>query len=136
MHTLAGNGIRWPSRLRCASKREGAAALGSGSEVTTRHEDLASLALAARHTLTQHDARVLEGLPRINCPTLVLVGERDTPFLQASRVMARRIPGAELVTLADAGHAANLDQPVAFNEAVAAFLARAARLALIFEPTD
>ena len=36
--------------------------------------------------------------------------------------MASKIPGAKLVTLPDAGHAANIDQPEAFNAAVLEFL--------------
>ena len=37
--------------------------------------------------------------------------------------MARKIPGAAKVVIEDAGHAANLHQPAAFNRAVEAFLA-------------
>jgi pimeloyl-ACP methyl ester carboxylesterase len=37
--------------------------------------------------------------------------------------MATKIPGAKLVTIPGAGHAANIDQPAAFNDAVRAFLA-------------
>jgi pimeloyl-ACP methyl ester carboxylesterase len=36
--------------------------------------------------------------------------------------MAAKIPNAELVTIEGAGHAVNLYQPAAFNEAVAVFL--------------
>jgi pimeloyl-ACP methyl ester carboxylesterase len=39
--------------------------------------------------------------------------------------MAAKIPGAEKVILEKAGHAANIDQPEAFNAAVRAFLERA-----------
>jgi pimeloyl-ACP methyl ester carboxylesterase len=38
--------------------------------------------------------------------------------------MAAKIPGAEKVILENAGHAANIDQPAAFNAAVRAFLDR------------
>jgi pimeloyl-ACP methyl ester carboxylesterase len=51
------------------------------------------------------------------------VGENDQPFIGASQYMATKIPGARLVTLSGAGHAANIDQPDAFNEAVRSFLA-------------
>ena len=62
-------------------------------------------------------------LPGITCPTLVVVGEQDsvTPPAEAER-MASAIPNARLVRIADAGHLANLEQPVAFNEALQAFL--------------
>jgi pimeloyl-ACP methyl ester carboxylesterase len=37
--------------------------------------------------------------------------------------MAAKIPGARKIVIPGAGHAANLDQPAAFNRAVADFLA-------------
>jgi pimeloyl-ACP methyl ester carboxylesterase len=37
--------------------------------------------------------------------------------------MAAKIPGARKVVIPAAGHAANIDQPKAFNDAVVAFLA-------------
>ena len=73
--------------------------------------------------LTQRDASVIESLPSIRVPSLVLVGSRDTPFLAATDYMAGKIPGAVKVVIPDAGHAANIDQPRAFNDAVTAFLA-------------
>jgi pimeloyl-ACP methyl ester carboxylesterase len=39
--------------------------------------------------------------------------------------MAGKIPGAKKVVIANAGHAANIDQPEAFNEAVLSFLQQA-----------
>jgi pimeloyl-ACP methyl ester carboxylesterase len=50
------------------------------------------------------------------------VGANDTPFLKASDYMAAKIPGAKLLIIPDAGHAANIDQPEAFNSAVLRFL--------------
>jgi hypothetical protein len=47
--------------------------------------------------------------------------------------MAAKIPGAEMVVLADAGHEANLDQPAAFNRAVLDFLDRLDRSATPIE---
>jgi pimeloyl-ACP methyl ester carboxylesterase len=61
-------------------------------------------------------------LPNIKVPSLVVVGADDTPFLAASDYMAAKIPGAQKVVIAAAGHAANIDQPKAFNEAVISFL--------------
>jgi pimeloyl-ACP methyl ester carboxylesterase len=37
--------------------------------------------------------------------------------------MAAKIPGARKILIPDAGHAANIDQPEAFNAAVRSFLA-------------
>ena len=44
--------------------------------------------------LTQKNARVINSLPDIKVPSIVIVGEKDTPFLSASDYMAAKIPGA------------------------------------------
>src|SRR5256885_1835064 len=69
---------------------------------------VSGLARAARGTLTQRDGAVMASLPQVAVPTLVVVGAEDAPFLAAADAMARRIPGAEKVVLAGAGHAANM----------------------------
>ena len=74
--------------------------------------------------LTQHSARVIESLPGIRVPALVAVGAEDEPFLNPTDYMAAKIPGAEKIVIPNAGHAANIDQPEAFNRAVAEFLER------------
>jgi pimeloyl-ACP methyl ester carboxylesterase len=105
-------------------EREGAAALSSSPEVARATADTTGLARAARGMLTQHNADVIRSLPAIGVPTLVLVGANDSGFLAAADYMAATIPDAEKVVLADAGHAANIDQPAAFNDAVTDFLKR------------
>ena len=75
--------------------------------------------------LAQSDGSVIESLPSIKVPTLVLPGANDVQFLAATDYMAAKIPGAEKAILEGAGHAANIDQPDAFNEAVRGFLDRA-----------
>ena len=87
-----------------------------------RHRSAKGLAHAARGMLAQRDARVMDHLEKVDIPTLVLVGADDEPFLKATDVMAAKIPGATKVTIPDAGHAANIDQPEHFNDAVLAFL--------------
>ena len=72
--------------------------------------------------LTQRDARVIEVLPDIKVPSLVIVGADDTPFLAASDYMAAKIPGASKAVIPAAGHAANIDQPQAFIDALLPFL--------------
>jgi pimeloyl-ACP methyl ester carboxylesterase len=80
------------------------------------------LARAARGILAQHDARVLESLPAIAVPTLVVVGEHDTPFLAGSRYMAEKIPGAKLEVIANAAHSPAAEQSEVFSRVVAEFL--------------
>ena len=101
----------------------GLEALGNSPEVQHGDHDPVGLALAARHILTQHGPEIIESLGSIAVPTLVLVGERDRAFLKAADYMAGHIPGAQKVVLPGAGHAANIDQPEAFNQAVERFLA-------------
>ncbi len=103
--------------------REGLAALGSSDEVRmSKHRSAKGLAGAARGMLSQADARVINSLEHVAVPTLVLVGSEDKPFIAATDYMARKIPQATRVVIADAGHASNIHQPAAFNEAVGRFL--------------
>jgi pimeloyl-ACP methyl ester carboxylesterase len=103
---------------------EGLASLQSRSAEmrTSRHRSAEGLARAARGMLTQRDARVINSLPDIKVPSLVIVGAKDEPFLNAADYMAAKIPRARKVVVPDAGHAANIDQPEAFNQAVMTFL--------------
>src|SRR6266404_8305795 len=105
-------------------EREGLEVLKSASRERSgvSHRNASGLARAARGMLTQRDARVIESLPDIKVPALVVVGADDTPFLGASDYMAAKIPGAAKVVIPAAGHAVNLDQPRAFIEAVLPFV--------------
>jgi len=97
-------------------------AAGSAETRTSKHRNAEGLAKAARGMLTQRGAGVINSLPTIGVPALVLVGAEDAPFLNAADYMAAKIPGAKKVVIEGAGHAANIDQPGAFNDAVAGFL--------------
>jgi pimeloyl-ACP methyl ester carboxylesterase len=101
-------------------------ALGSSTEVmaTARHHRSAQgLAHAARGMYAKFGSRVIDSLPQIRVPTLIIVGEQDEPLIGASEYMAAKIPGARLEVIPGAGHAANLDQPEAFNRVLLDFLA-------------
>ena len=105
-------------------ERDGLSVLKSLSRErsSVTHRDARGLALAARGMLTQRDASVMEVLPEIAVPSLIVVGADDTPFLAASDYMAAKIPGAKKVVIPSAGHAVNIDQPQAFIDAVLPFL--------------
>jgi pimeloyl-ACP methyl ester carboxylesterase len=107
-----------------AIEKDGAGALEgrSAEQAAAEHEDITGLVYAARNMLTQSTPRVIQLLPEINVPTLVLVGAEDEGFLAATDYMAAKIPGAHKVIIPKAGHAANIDQPAAFNTAVSEFL--------------
>ncbi|MBV9043682.1 MAG: alpha/beta hydrolase, partial [Alphaproteobacteria bacterium] len=97
---------------------------GSAERATAQHRDATGLARAGRGMLTQKNARVIESLPHIKVPAIVVVGEKDTPFLAASDYMAAKIPGADKAIIPNAGHAANIDNPSAFNAAIETFLSK------------
>jgi pimeloyl-ACP methyl ester carboxylesterase len=88
------------------------------------YRDASGLVLTARHVLKQHDGRVMESLPSITVPTLVLVGADDAAFLGSSQYMAAKIPGAELAVIDGAAHAPPVSQPAAFSAALLGFLGR------------
>ncbi|MBM3393758.1 MAG: alpha/beta fold hydrolase [Betaproteobacteria bacterium] len=64
-------------------------------------------------------------LREIKTPIQVIVGEQDagTPVAM-SRAMHDAAPGSEFVILPQASHLSNMEQPEAFNHALADFLAR------------
>jgi 3-oxoadipate enol-lactonase len=67
-------------------------------------------------------------LPEITVPTLVLCGgEDELKPPSSSRVIARGIPGAELLVIPEAGHAVVLERPEEVNTALLGFLAKHAR---------
>jgi len=63
-----------------------------------------------------------ELLPQIKVPTHVIAGRHDpaTP-LEANEYIKSRIPGAT-ITVLDAAHIANIEQPAAYTQAVLGFL--------------
>jgi len=122
----AGTRRTWNERAQQRARdleARGFDALGQSDEVRiVKHRSAKGLAGAARGMLAQSDDRIIGSLDKIAVPTLVLVGADDTNFLAAADYVARKIPGATRVTIAEAGHASNLHQPAAFNRAVANFL--------------
>lgn len=116
----------WNKRAEAIAKNfeeKGLDALGRSAEVLAcTHRSVQGLAFAARGMLAQRDARIISSLESIKAPTLVLVGDKDEAYFAATDYMANKIPGARKVVIANAGHAVNIDQPEAFNQAVLEFL--------------
>jgi pimeloyl-ACP methyl ester carboxylesterase len=69
---------------------------------------------------------VIDALATIEAPALIVVGEHDAAYLRSAEVMAAKLPHAERVTIADAGHIVNIERAAAFDAAVLRFLARIA----------
>ena len=96
---------------------------GLGDEVSgAEHASTEGLLLAAQGFLAQRDARIIQCLPEINVPTLIVVGENDRPYHAATDYMTQKIKGARKAVIPDAGHAVNLHQPALFDSVLAAFL--------------
>jgi pimeloyl-ACP methyl ester carboxylesterase len=77
---------------------------------------------AALHRLIARPDSTTE-LARIACPTLVVVGERDTLTPpEVGREMHERIADSRLQVISGAGHLSNLERPDSFNSACTAFL--------------
>lgn len=84
------------------------------------HHTMRGLALVRRGVMRMPP---LIELAEVGCPTIVLVGDQDTPFRNSSEYMAAKIPEATgPVVITDATHWCNFDQPAAWNAAVEGFL--------------
>ena len=60
---------------------------------------------------------------QIRVPTLIITGTEDRVYpAPIAQDMARRIPGAKLVSIEGCGHLSNLEQPARFNAALLEFL--------------
>jgi pimeloyl-ACP methyl ester carboxylesterase len=65
----------------------------------------------------------LDELAAITCPTLVIVGEQDQPFLGTCRAIADAIPAATLEVIAGSAHSPQFENTDAWLAAVLPFLA-------------
>ena len=66
----------------------------------------------------------LQRLGEISCPTLVVVGDSDTPdLIKLAKRLAAEIRGAEFATIENAAHLPSMEHPGRFNELLQRFLA-------------
>lgn len=73
--------------------------------------------------LPNTESPAFDRLGGLNIPVLVIVGAQDTPYiLAAADYMIAKLPSARKVTMEDAAHLANMDQPDEFQAAVANFM--------------
>lgn len=73
-------------------------------------------------------------LRQIGCPTLILMSAHFLYTYMQALEMRRRIKGAEVVMIPRSGHLLNLDNPEAFNLAVAQFLEQFEQTAYLEPP--
>jgi pimeloyl-ACP methyl ester carboxylesterase len=69
---------------------------------------------------------VIDELPQIAAPALVVIGENDKPYLRAAEVMTARLPNARRLGIPGAGHIVNIEAASEFEAAAAEFVGRIA----------
>lgn len=79
------------------------------------------LANSLRGVGTGAQPSLWEKLPALGIPTLLITGEWDTKFTAIARQMADLLPGAEMHSVPNAGHAVHFEQPTLFDDMVTAF---------------
>jgi len=65
-----------------------------------------------------------DGMKAMTVPTLIVSGDEDDHCLQPALFMRRTIPASGLLVLPKTGHTINLEEPDAFNRALAEFVAQ------------
>jgi len=84
----------------------------------------AGLAASLRSTGTGTQSPLWDRLGEIECPVLVLVGERDAKFSESGQRLVDGLPDAELVVVPGAGHSVHLEQPDASVDAITSWVDR------------
>ncbi|MFI4987733.1 MAG: alpha/beta fold hydrolase [Alphaproteobacteria bacterium] len=64
---------------------------------------------------------LVDGMKALTVPTLIVTGDEDEPCLEPGLLMKRAIPSSGLVVMPKSGHTINLEEPDAFNRAIAEF---------------
>jgi 2-succinyl-6-hydroxy-2,4-cyclohexadiene-1-carboxylate synthase len=82
----------------------------------------AGLAASLRSTGTGTQDPLWARLDEIQCPALVLVGERDAKFTELAERLVDGLPHAELAVIPGAGHSVHLEQPDASATAIVAWI--------------
>lgn len=132
--TAPGGGQQWRDRIAFAREQglaEFARVTASRWLAEPAGERLAHLeAMIARTPLDGFvacagalaDFDFTAGLSRIDCPVLLVAGERDGKLPETMCAMADAIPGARFEAITNASHVPCYERPDAFNASMLAFL--------------
>jgi pimeloyl-ACP methyl ester carboxylesterase len=85
--------------------------------------DRSVIASFVRSFYSDPDPRI-DGLHSISCPVLVIYGEKDDLFIQSSKLMAKEIPGAEIIEYPGVGHMTAIEAPQRLAGDVIGFIKR------------
>lgn len=111
----------WRAHPLMQLRREDAAARALLDRMVARYPGTDLLEPAARGAPSIE----LKALARLAMPVLIMNGEFESPARRRTgERLHEALPNAEHVLLPDAGHLANLDNPVAYNGALGNFLRR------------
>ncbi len=88
------------------------------------HGDARGIAEVTRTLKSLYEDPLTPKLPKIDCPVLLIVGDKDPMGAKASSIIASQFPRAELVTVPDCGHWVHLSEPDFVIDAVDRFLPR------------
>ena len=94
--------------------------MGFSREMISRG-DRGLIAAFIRSYYTDPDPRV-EDLRKIRCPVLIIYGEKDDMFIDSSRLMAKEIPGAQLIEYPGIGHMTAYEAPDLLAKDVLSFI--------------
>lgn len=93
------------------------------SQVSMKHPAKAEILIKQWQAVLQHDT--FDRLPQITAPTLVITGTEDLLIPpRNSKILAEKIPRAELRIIPGGGHQVLIEQPALCNEAILDFLRR------------
>ncbi len=65
---------------------------------------------------------LVDGMKKIDVPTLFVTGDEDDPCLEPALLMKRNVPASGLVVMPCTGHTINLEEPEEFNRIIFNFL--------------
>ena len=119
----AFNPLGTPAYERCLRDRPGYREFGDAKWETLSRAMYTRMLVEIRDQPDQ-----LELLAAVRCPTLVMVGVEDLPFVGVSHAMVATIPGSELVVIPDAGHSPQFENGTVWFDELSRFLAGAVAL--------
>ena len=120
---VRANRRRLPEPMRRAEQEMGAERYWQRLLAKLEAMDPLAIPQLMRAVLDQQP--VTDRLDEIRCPTLVLVGDQDQPFLDPSREMADGISDAKLVVIKNAHHSPQIEARDEWLDAIRAHLERA-----------
>ncbi len=65
---------------------------------------------------------IWDQLSQLKIPVMIVVGERDSKFLEIAEAMKKRIPHCTLEIVKEAGHCTHLEKPAIFGDLIKRFL--------------